>query len=882
MDTSRKICTVLTDSDLSPENIKTTVETIENAPNQFFLLSLKTGNRIWNVIEDLKAGAIKPKTLTKIRMAYNLEFSLQTIFKTGNDFSANGKEVKTFADLLELLEFDNNLNLVRADYHIVINDDGIEKSSDGTDAASQAVAQLFQQAIFLNINFDIQKKSELKMAIMKDRFREKYSELCEQLKEQKDFLQAAIAYGNLNKSGKQRVEEMFDALKRTEERLAEAKKRPIRIAAMGTKKAGKSVVINSLLRRDYAPTSSLLPTPNTVKYIPLEEDSLRLDYAGKKFTFDTADELKKFIGDEFKKAQKKTGKGSDLPDMTVYYPCKEMNGYEVWDTPGPNFAGAGDEHRKNAENCIKEVDVCIFVMNYSSYLTDDEVKFLQQIREFFQASGKFYSLFITVNRIDERYSSEAEKSIVYVLDYIGSRLEQLNYKNIVTFGTSALQSFYLDKLIELSKVDGTTKPPFIDGDTLKDIEDNHMDEDDSITTQINFIDVAINNLRRFHGVKGATEKELEAFSGVPQLRRYAKYIGEAKADLEIVDKVIRDCDAQFAIVKTALNVVEFETLSEEAKKYLASVVPLIKNVNAMAEKFEGRSILSPKDILRIQSLAKNSAENVRNESLRQFDDSVNIAVRRLDIREEDVRALANLNFNQASFMQELSDEVKAVFERVKKQATERMKKSVEQLSYSKGQELTASLNEASQEIINKVSEINKTLKKSGVPTIVLPEFPVSVSINVSSANISGSINTSEVVNFANDSIKVVERTGFFGWIADIFTTKTEVDIEEFKSKVTQMIKDNGHKKIPEVFNELSSGVQLELNKIFEGFIKTCDETGEIYQQIFKRTLYDINLVLDETGKKKDELDRNIAALKNIDANLQPFFKIWSYIRKEQG
>ena len=115
MDTSRKICTVLTDSDLSPQNIQATIETIEKSPNRFFLLSLKNGSRLWNVIEDLKAGKIGAKTLTKIRMAYNLEFKLQTIFKTSNDFSAEGKEVKTFADLLELLEFDNNLNLVRAD-----------------------------------------------------------------------------------------------------------------------------------------------------------------------------------------------------------------------------------------------------------------------------------------------------------------------------------------------------------------------------------------------------------------------------------------------------------------------------------------------------------------------------------------------------------------------------------------------------------------------------------------------------------------------------------------------------------------------------------------------------------------------------------------------
>lgn len=883
MDTSRKICTVLTDSDLSRQNIQATIETIEKSPNRFFLLSLKNGSRLWNVIEDLKAGKIGAKTLTKIRMAYNLEFKLQTIFKTSNDFSAEGKEVKTFADLLELLEFDNNLNLVRADYHIVINDDGIEKSSDGTDAASQAVAQLFQQAIFLNINFDIQKKSEIKMAIMKDRFRANYSELVAQLKQQKDFLNKALQDAGLNDSGKKRVRGMYDALKQTEDRLAEAKKRPLRIAAMGTKKAGKSVVINSLLRRDYAPTSSLLPTPNTIKYIPSEVDSLRLDYAGKRYTFKTVDELKSFIGDEFKKAQRKTGKGSDLPDMTVYYPCKELNGYEVWDTPGPNFAGAGDEHRKNAENCIREVDVCIFVMNYSSYLTDDEVKFLQQIREFFQAAGKFYSLFITVNRIDERYSSAAEKSIVYVLDYIGSRLEDLGYKNIVTFGTSALQSFYLDKLIELSKVDGATEPPFIDSDTLKDIEDNHMDEDDSITTQINFIDGAINNLRRFHGIKGATEKEIEAFSGVPQLRRYTKYIGDTKADMEIVNKVVGDCEGHFAIIKSALDVVVYQTLSDEAKKYLETVVPKIDEVNNMAGNMRGRldELLNLEALRKAKLDAQRRSDAIKEQSIKQLDGNVDAIVRRAEITEKDVREFIDNPGNNSEFVNGIFWATTTAFKNVIGELASNIEYTAKDIVSYRRDKIQSGLRIVTQEIIDKVKTINVTLKKSGVPTITLPSFPVSVSINVSVEKLNPAlIDFEKIFNFAASSIKEVERTGFFGWIADIFTTKTVVDIDEFKRNIVAEIKRLGHAELERECNKLSTELKQQVEEAFNRFDEDCTATRKIYKTIFENTHRNIVEVRDETGKKKAELDRNIAALKEISAHFQPYFRIWSDIRVE--
>ena len=874
MDTSRKFCIILTADDLSPQNINTTAKTIEHNPDKMYLLASDWNVRLCNVIGDLNDAITKKSVLTKTRMAYNLKFKLKTTLKTGNSFSAEGTDVKTLADLLELLDFDENFSVRRADYHVIIDDDDVNKTVDGTDEASKAVAQLFQQTIFLNINLDIQKKSELKMAIMKDRFRRSYKSLCAEIKKQHDFLAAAIQHGNLNDSGKKRVNEMLDAIKVTIDELAKARKRPIRIAAMGTKKAGKSVVINSLLHRDYAPTSSELPTPNTVKYVPSDPNSiLTLDYDGKKYTFTKAEALKNFIDGEFRKAQGQTGKGAGLPDMTIYYPCDELNGYEVWDTPGPNFAGAGDEHRKNAEACIRQVDVCIFVMNYSSHLTDDEVKFLNQIREYFQQEGKFYSLFITVNRIDERYSSEVQKSVPKMLDYISGRLEQLNYKNIVVFGTSALQSFYLEKIVELA--DGKS----VNEDVLKDLEDEYFDVDEKIMTQINFIDGAIKNLRRFHGIKGATEKEIEAFSGVPQLRHYVKYIGESKADLEIVNKVVNSCEGQFGIIKSLLSIVEYQTLSEEAKKYLRAVADRIDEVHAMARDFKVRmgDVISAKAVRDAQIDAKKQTFNAKTTAYRNFEENVDLAVKRLEITEQIIRDLA-YDSSDLKFMKGLSENVENAFSNIKKESTRNMEQSVKVMAWDRRAQLEKSLNAATREITAKVSDINKTLRKAGVPTINLPEFPISVSMKVSKINVSGTVSQASVKNFAKNAIHAVKRKGFFGSILDIFHTKTEVYIGEFKNAVAHELKNDGYKQISAVFDEMSSQVQEEIGNIFDNFIKGCDNAGSTYQKIFSNTLYDINVVLDETGKQKAELDRNIAVLQNIDKNFQPFFKIWDEIR----
>lgn len=450
---TKKICTILTAEDLKKENIKTTVKTMEHNPNKFYLLDANWKTDLCYVIEELSEESDDTTLMTKTRIAYDLNFPLKTVLKIGNSMSAKEEEVKTLSELLELLDFNENLILNREDYHVVVDDEGIEVS-DGNDEASRTVAKIFQQVIFLNLNLDVQKKSEIKKSLIKERFRKNYPELLKEVKDNKNFIESTVANAKLNPESKERAEKIVKSFDIMLAEFEKAKSRPIRIAAMGTKKAGKSVVINSLLKRDYAPTSATLPTPNTIKYIPVEPDSpIILEYEGKEYEFHTDKEISNFIGDEFKRAQKITGEGAGLQDMTIYYPCDDLNGYEVWDTPGPNVAFT-DEHKKNAEACIKEVDVCIFVMNYSNHLTNDEVNFLKDIHSTFKENNKFYSLFITVNRIDERYKDAEAKSVNRILDYISGRLEKLDppYKNIVIFGTSALQSFYLDSVIDLGRV----------------------------------------------------------------------------------------------------------------------------------------------------------------------------------------------------------------------------------------------------------------------------------------------------------------------------------------------------------------------------------------------------------------------------------------------
>ena len=436
MNTLRNICIVLSDDDLSPENIASTVKTIEHSPNKFYLLAVGSRKKLWETVEELGKSVEDDNTLTKMRIAYDLNFDLQTTLNIGN---SNGVEVKSFADLLERLDFDENLNLTRADYHVIISDD----NSDA-DAANQAVMKLFHQTVYLNIaTLDIRKKSDMR--------------------------------------------------------------RPIRIAVIGTKKAGKSTLINNLLKHDYAPTNLILSTPNTIKYVP--DNKLFLEYGGKTYKFDTAAELSQFIGGEYKRTCYSAG----LPNMTIHYPCNER-GYEIWDTPGFNVAFT-DEHERIAAECISETDVCIFVMNYSNHLTNDEVNFLQKIRPVV----KDKPFVVAVNRIDERYAFDEEKSVAKILDYVRCRLEELGYKNFAVFGTSALQNFYLDKVVELAAADDLP----INFDSIRPLIKRHRDA----LPQIKFIGDALGNLKDFHDIEEPTDKEIRAFSSVPQLIRHVNKLG---------------------------------------------------------------------------------------------------------------------------------------------------------------------------------------------------------------------------------------------------------------------------------------------------------------------------------------------------------------------
>ena len=940
MDTSRNICIVLDESDLSSENIRTTVKTIEHNPNRFYLLATGTKKKLWVMVEDLSKSVEDDNTLTKMRIAYDLNFDLQTVLKTGNDNSADGSAVKTFADLLERLDFDENLNLNRTDYHVIINDDNL---GDNITLANQAVAKLFQQTVFLNIvGLDIQKKSEIKKALIKDRFRANYSTLLKEVQSNTEYINDTLNQNsNLSTESVERASKIINAFNVMLAEFEKAKSRPIRIAAMGTKKAGKSVVINSLLKRDYAPTSSTLPTPNTIKYIPADpKKPLTLEYAGKNYTFTKAQELSNFIGEEFKRAQKITGEGAGLPNMTIYYPCDELTGYEVWDTPGPNVAFT-DEHQKNAEECIDAVDVCIFVMNYSNHLTNDEVNFLKKIHKIFQEKNKFYSLFITVNRIDERYAVNEQKSVDRILDYICTRLEALDppYKNVVIFGTSALQSFYLDSVIDLIKSDrredgeDENELPLLDSDSIRPLKRHHKAD----LTPIKFIGDALTNLEDFHGIENPTEKELYALSGVPQLWAYTQYIGGSKADIEIVDRVVSRCEAEFGIVKNSLIITDLLHLTDKDKAYLRELVKLIEGLRREVDKAIDavRPLMNEDKLGTAFYKVTREVRDIKKQAQMDAVDRCRAALDKIGLTADDVKYMATHQGEQSQKVVEFSNQVAAIVQAANKRSVVALDASKKIIGESQITTVERGIQGAQEIISRKTDEVKATVTNSTAKNILAnfkkPEFPSTIDrLSAEVQRFSVVMDEDRFGKAAANSHRVEYETktkteyreesrtkyrtetrtreresrgiwegirSFFGKTyyedyqvsvpyTETFKKPFEVsykvkhdiyDVDRFKADITREYQYRIFSAIDDAHDKMEEAIKAEIKNIFVSVKSQCDEIGNSYRQLYADFERDIEMASNDTDKHRAALERDIETFNAIKTKLQTFFDMWDEI-----
>jgi len=526
--------------------------------NTLFLIDRNESNPICDYIQKSKLDS---KYALKFRVAYEVDINFQIEIKKDDEVKIILSKINNLTELLKYfskyIESDlGKLNIALSDYIIVLDTDD-----------KHALSELMQQFIFLDIKAGIMLKKEELINQRIDRFGDYYS----MIRDAVNKCASKVINLSISPDLISLQKEILTLLSNIEINLKDSQKKDLNICVMGTKKSGKSVVINCLIGDEYAPTSLELPTPNTCRYLPnkFQEDKyankIVLDYNNEEIKiFDTAEQVRKYICGEFLSARKKM---SGLTEMTIYYPAgnNAMASFEIIDTPGPNFGEVDsyeiaskavkitdeeinkliNQHAKEAVKWIEKSDVVIFLMQYGNHLTNDELKFFKKIKEVFENKDKFYSLVIVVNKMDMMYMSEEYKSKIRFLDYIRGELMKIGYKGFFIMGTSALQYFYSNSVLKFEDGNSLKTDDFEDfTSNLEKLRKKYKGQNEKMTV-ISFLNTEIGHLNDFHSIDGVTLKTLRRYSGINEMIALTEYIALEKAPQEKFKALIIKADENF-------------------------------------------------------------------------------------------------------------------------------------------------------------------------------------------------------------------------------------------------------------------------------------------------------------------------------------------------
>ena len=877
-----------TTEDFAAERIQESACYICANVNLIHLLSPDAKLTLHELIERLSRADDDTTMLTQARFAYNMDFALpaELFFRpTGKKEKSIGK-VRNLAELIELLPLSDNGG-VSSPHCIIIDDGGIAPQERET--VRGLMAELLQQLVFLNLDLDIMSKSEIQKAIVKERFRREYPEMERRLNHAIEEMEQVLGQQIFSPKGLENANDLYSNLQAIREELKKARKRPIRIAAMGTKKAGKSVIINCLLGQEYAPTSSELPTPNVIRYVPeTVERGLWLEYNGESMSFSSAERLKSYIQGEFEEAQRHTGEDAALGEMIVHYPTEELTGFEIYDTPGPDFAGAGESHALIAEACIQKADVCIFVMNYSKHLETGEVAFLEKIRDFFEQNGKFYSLMIAVNRVDERYSAEVEKSLARVIDYIRKRLDALHYPHIVTFGTSALQSFYLTKIRELCEEEGHPQGAPIDAETVNRLKKTHK----NWMTRLSFIKEALERLEDFHGYENPTDRDLERMSGVPQLVRYVRYIGAQKADLEIVDHVISTCEMKAKAVKNALEVTKLiETRDRDIAK-IRQLDACVRRLNKEVSRILHRlgNAINEDSILAAEAKARHNSADNEKKARKRADDGMRALVDHTDFSQSDLKAIYGQNTSPKII--EVQKSAADAVAGISAEMADSIQHGIIAYCDEKRNKLEEALQDTQEQIREEVEKIDQELEQekdvqSMFRSFELPEFPAALEFpTAASEKLKDTFDSGQLRRIAATKRweYQVERNakGFVESVCSFlgmkyYETRERYDVEGFKADLANVMSENAQKALSEVSEGALESQIRELTSFVGQLYEQRQQYEGDYQQIFTSYLEMLNLVLGDTNEHKEAVQKDIETFMKLGRITEGFFTLFDEV-----
>ena len=433
------------------------------------------------------------------------------------------------------------------------------------------VSNLLQQLIYLGLKIPVYRKDEKENRI---RF-ERLSKHTKQLKEKVIELSGYLEQGNFNGNLALIANNVKLSMENIGKSLDETSRRELTIAAMGTKKCGKSMVINCFLGEEYAPTSLELPTPNTILYEV--GDKIELSYQGKKQTFNSASEINRHLDSLFKTANraKDEDAGKRLEDMTIsYIPVNESFSdikLKIADTPGPNLAGAG--HEKTAQNWIEKSDVILYVIDYEKHATKDEIDFLEDIKSNFEKLDKFYSLIVVINKADKVFETQENKSLTRVASFIKEKIINLGFKTSIVIPTTSKAYFYTNYVSD--------KGISTDRDELKTAiwacEDNGDRKEAEVISYVSEMLERLDNIRMDKSFQNIID-----FSNFGFILDYSTYIAQGKALDEIAKNAFHKIESELNLIKNQYASLDLVKNMKNQKEKIQEIInKLDSSINAI-------------------------------------------------------------------------------------------------------------------------------------------------------------------------------------------------------------------------------------------------------------------------------------------------------------
>lgn len=492
----------------------------------------------------------------RVRACRNQKFSKPVEYRKG------GRKITEFKDLGDFL-INYGESLDNDDVFIVKSNDYVE------------LFELMQQFINIGLHPKVYTFEDFIKKETTDEFfklTDKIKENCEDLKK------------FLSEQTDQSIKDTRDNLKKSIEKIEklvnESKKNLITVAVFATKKTGKSMVVNCLVKDEFAPTSQELPTPNNIIYMPVNVNKARgeivLHYNNEKRRFSDAKEIRKFIRTEFKKVEKS---GKKIPDMKIEYPTEDPLSFEIVDTPGPDLAGS--EHASAIDKVISNTDIAIFIIDYSKYAQDSEVALFKSVKEYFEKLGKQHSFICLVNKYDLIYQdTDSEKVMVRVSDFIREKLKHLGFDRFVVIPVSAITWFYLYKISE--RFPEVVQQKDIRRYLEDEIEDLIKDEED-FRTIIAFIQNLANHIRSTYQIKNPTYRDVLEISNFEIFFSYLIDITNDKAKVEKIFSYISQIDSLIVEITNLiegtkkLNKAQRDKIIGELSKFQRELEEAVKN-----------------------------------------------------------------------------------------------------------------------------------------------------------------------------------------------------------------------------------------------------------------------------------------------------------------